>query len=340
MPTAIEIADSLEAELRAAFLAMIEVIKHTVPEAQLTDWLERRDFVAIINAFTEAINAAVFTPASSTLTNTYLSIVGRAAGAATTPFNIAGGLTLLSPVVTDRLRRQAGRLLVAVGQDSILAIRETLANSYLEGIGVRAAGRLLREFIGLLPGHANAVGKYAASLAFTPMSDALRANRIETYARRLLAYRAENIARTETMAAAHAGTVEGWLELANRGVIQRNRTRMVWVVTEDDRLCPWCAPMDGMTVELGGLFLSTEKGFPEGKPTATGPGSRRVARTTLRPDPRSVPRDSHGRFVSLAKRDNRDYLDGKLVPLAKPIIVPHPPAHPQCRCDVILRFID
>lgn len=338
MPTAIEIADSLEPELRDAFLAMVEVIKHTVPEGQLTDWLERRDFVAIINAFTEAVNAAVFTPASSALTDTYLSIVGRSLGAATTPFGITGGFNLISPVVADRLRRQAGRLLVAVGQDSILAIRETLASSYLEGIGARAMGRLLREFIGLLPQHADAVGKYAAALASTPMSEALRVNRIETYARRLLAYRAENIARTETMAASHAGQVEGWLELADRGVIQRSRTRMVWVVTEDDRLCPWCAPMDGMTVELGGLFMATHKGFPDGKPTATGPGSRRVRRTTLRPDPRSVPRDSLGRFVSLAKRDSRDYLSGKLVELARPIIVPHPPLHPQCRCDVILQF--
>jgi len=338
MPSAIEIADSLEASLRDAFLAMVEVVAQTVPADQLDEWLERRDIVAIINAFSEAISQLAITPAVSDLTATYANLVGQSVRASAAGFINTATFQLTSPVVIDRLRRQAARLVVGVGQDSILSLRTILEQGYVEGWGFRAAGRIIRSVIGLLPQHAGAVGKYAQALSQVEMPEERRANLVETYSRRLLAYRAENIARTETIAAVHAGHVEGWIELANRGVIERHRTRVEWVVTEDDRLCPWCAPMDGRQVELGGLFMATHKGFPEGKPTAVGPGSRRVNRS-LRPDPRSQPRDERGRFVALAKRDNRDHLDGRLVPLPRPIIVAHPPLHPSCRCTLALRFL-
>ena len=56
-------------------------------------------------------------------------------------------------------------------------------------------------------------------------------------------YRAERIARTETIWAWNEGAVEGYKQ---SGVV----TRKEWSTSEDDRTCPWCAEMDGKTVEV------------------------------------------------------------------------------------------
>jgi hypothetical protein len=334
MATVREVADSLEAELRDRFLAMVEVVAFSVPDDLLQSWLDRRDFLAIIDAFEEVIADSLTFAASSALSDTYTSLVRG--GIRSASVDLAFDLT--SQLVIDRIKQEAANLVIGIGQDSILSIRSILEQNYIEGLGAPAAGRVIRSVVGLLPDHANAVGKYAQLLTEQKIPEPQRTHQVETYARRLLSYRAENIARTETIAASNAGQLQAWIEMANRGVLQRHRTRVVWVVTEDDRLCPWCAPMDGVTVELGQMFTSTHKGFPEGKPETRGPGSARVDRTTLRPDPRSQPRDSRGRFTSLKKRDQRDSLDGRLIPLPRPIVVPHPPLHPQCRCDLKLIF--
>lgn len=313
---------------------MVEVVALSVPDDQLQAWLDRRDIIAIIDAFEEVIARSVNFAATSALTDTYTSLVTGGLQAARTGF----AFDLISQLVLDRVRQDAARLVVGVGQDTVLSLRNILEVNYLEGLGAPAAGRVIRSVVGLLPSHATAVGNYAALLHRQGIPEPNRSHQITTYARRLLNYRAENIARTETISAANAGQMQGWLAMADRGVLDRRRTRVVWVVTEDDRLCPWCAPMDGQTIELGQLFTSTHKGFPEGKPTTRGPGSERVDRTTLRPDPRSQPRDAQGRFTRLQKRDTNDYLDGHLVPLPNRIVVSHPPLHPQCRCDLKLVF--
>lgn len=335
VPTPIEVADSLEPELREQFLALIDVVAQAVPLEQLEEWLEERNFIAIINAFERIVGQSVTFVAASDLTATYASLVRGGLRSAVAGF----GLDLTSELVLDRIRSDAGRLVVAVGQDTITSIRAILSRNYLDGLGTRAAGRVIRSVVGLLPSHAVAVGNYALGLENAGVPEPRRGHFVETYARRLLAYRAENIARTETISAAHAGQLEGWLEMANRGAIDRRRARLVWDVKEDDRLCPWCAPMDGQTVGLGEMFIATHKGFPEGKPENRGPGSERLKPRPLRPDPRSQPRDDQGRFLPFfAKRDERDELDGRLVELSKPIVVQHPPLHPQCRCTINLTF--
>lgn len=334
MPDLNALADSLEPEFRSAFYALIEVIAHSVPADQLDTWIDNRDIVSILNAFEEIVGKSVTFTAASSLTSSYTSLVTgglRAAVGTTLRFD------LISELVLERVRQDAAKLVVGVGQDSITSIRTILEANYLDGFGARAAGRIIRSVVGLLPSHAVAVGNYSNMLLERSTPEPVRSHMVETYARRLLTYRATNIARTETISAANAGQLQGWIEMANRGVLQRSRTRVVWVVTEDDRLCPWCAPMDGVTVELGELFVSTHKGFPEGKPETRGPGSARVDRD-IRPDPRSQPRDFQGRWTTLRKRDVRDELDGRLVPLKRQIVVSHPPLHPQCRCDLKLTF--
>lgn len=338
MPTPIEIADSLEPDLRAAFLAVVDAVAQAVPTSVLKDLLERGDIVGIVNAFETVVAASLTFPISTTLTSVYGSLVTQPFQQAVRGYGLSASFSLISQLVLDQVRQNAANLIVGIGQDTILSIRTIVERNFLEGMGSSYAARIIRSMVGLLPSHALAVARYHEGLADIP--EDRRAHLTATYANRLLNYRAENISRTETIRASYAGQYAGWNQMVKEGILQPHRTHVVWDVTEDDRLCPWCAVMDGVEVSLGQLFMSTTKGFPNGKPALVTPGSLRLRRGPIKPDPYSQPRDPQGRYLPYFKRDTRDELDGKVVTLKKPYIVLHPPLHPQCRCSLHLRFDD
>jgi len=65
--------------------------------------------------------------------------------------------------------------------------------------------------------------------------------------------RAETIARTESMRAANEGQSQLWDQATEAGLLTGNE-KQEWIVTPDDRLCPICEPMDGVTVGLDEMF--------------------------------------------------------------------------------------
>jgi SPP1 gp7 family putative phage head morphogenesis protein len=65
--------------------------------------------------------------------------------------------------------------------------------------------------------------------------------------------RAEVIARTETMRASNEGQLEAWDQAKDAGLLTGTESKE-WIVTPDDRLCPICEPMDGITVGLDENF--------------------------------------------------------------------------------------
>lgn len=333
MATPLEIADALEPEFRTAFLQMIEVIKKAVNPMELEAALSSDlPIPAVIQLFERAVGRSLQLATGGSLQLVYDETVRRSF--------LDAAFNLRSELVLETTRNAAFRVVQNVARDAIGAIRAFLVAGYIAGVHPRNAAMMIRDVVGLLPQHAEAVGRFTQNLVSQGQPPELIEQLARNYEARLIAYRANNIARTESAAAAHNGRYVAWMEQAREGFLQRERTWVEWVVTDDDRLCPWCAPMDGKRVRMGDLFVATVKGFPEGKPEARGPGSEKYDRTSLRPDPRSRLRDERGRFVSLAKRDTRDHLDGRTIPLRSPIAVLHPPLHPSCRCDLVLRFDD
>jgi SPP1 gp7 family putative phage head morphogenesis protein len=65
--------------------------------------------------------------------------------------------------------------------------------------------------------------------------------------------RADVIARTETMRASNEGQLEAWDQAKDAGLLTGNEQKE-WIVTPDDRLCPICEPMEGVTVGLDENF--------------------------------------------------------------------------------------
>src|SRR5574340_724298 len=82
------------------------------------------------------------------------------------------------------------------------------------------------------------------------------------YFDRALNYRAKMIARTETLRASNAGAQELWRQAREQGLLRAENTRRVWIVTDDERLCPNCEEVPDMNE--GGVGLDEDFDTPLG----------------------------------------------------------------------------
>jgi hypothetical protein len=316
------IGDRLEPQLRRDFLTAVERARALVSERELVRLIEAGNTTAI-----EALGVRLAEQGLIPSFRNWVWTIGQVAvqsAQTVTPLLVAPALTRLSQQALAWVETHAAAMVTGIGWDTTQAIRQVVADGYIRGIGAPAMGRQIRASIGLLPSHAMAVTRYEAQMREKGVPEKVVVRNVETYRRRLLAWRAEMIARTETMMAAHAGLVAGWRVAAGEGRLPAG-VRIRWMVTDDDRLCERCAPMDGMTVDLMSeeMFVATVKGFPNGMLDLETPGSRRKRKGGLRPgSKRAEVRD--------------ESLDGVTVPLSRPVMVAHPPLHPACRCSLVL----
>lgn len=120
-----------------------------------------------------------------------------------------------------------------------------------EDIGSSRKARLLLPLIGLTLRQARAVNNYRRNLI---EEQEVKFDRAETLsqqrAENSLIYRGERMANNESMNAAN----KGFDSLVNAGiaagVINARRSKKRWITVPDDRLCPYCAPMEGVEVGI------------------------------------------------------------------------------------------
>jgi SPP1 gp7 family putative phage head morphogenesis protein len=137
--------------------------------------------------------------------------------------------------------------------ESRAAIRDIMLRAFNKGIPPRSAARLIREHIGILPRHAEAVNKYYASLVEElGEEEALRL--AEKYAQKLINYRAKNIARTETIRASSQGQHELWRQAVEEDLLDPNEWERVWIADETERVCGICQGLEGQRAPMDGPF--------------------------------------------------------------------------------------
>lgn len=324
------IGDRLEPSLREKFNEAVEAAAKVVHVGRLLEIIETADYAALDDLALIMVTEGLIPSTAEfvVVMQEIIELVGSAVAA-----TLGVSFTIDNAAVVAWIRQHVGSLIVGISEDALVSVRTLAERAYVEGVGTRAFARQLRPAIGLLPRHAETLRRYVLQLVEADVPQQRVAELAELYERRLINWRANMIARTETMAATHAGQLEAWRQAAEQGLFDITEAKIRWVVTEDDRLCPLCAPLDGVEVPFGQQFVATVKGFPHGKPTVESPGSARLA-GTLRPDPYSQPRDLRGRFKKRRKMKPVD--DRSVVSLTKPIFVSHPPLHPQCRCTLQL----
>ncbi len=115
------------------------------------------------------------------------------------------------------------------------------------GASPRDMAKEIKNYVGLYPRLATAHSNYVAKLR----KDGVRPDRIEVlsdkYYDRLLTYRTETIARTETQFMLNRGQLTVWQEGSRQGLLPPD-SKKVWIV--DGNPCEICEPMDGIAVGI------------------------------------------------------------------------------------------
>jgi hypothetical protein len=183
---------------------------------------------------------------------------------------------LINPRAVAWAERQAALLVVEVTGETRAAIRAIVARMARGEIPISSAARQLQQIVGLTRQQATAVVNFRQTLearaglradptmARRVLSDQQRAllarrladtqARVDTlvdrYERRLLRQRTTNIARTESMMAANHGQRESWMAGRDQGLLPGTQERE-YLITEDERTCAICFPMQGQRAPLG-----------------------------------------------------------------------------------------
>jgi len=153
------------------------------------------------------------------------------------------------------VKDRGAKLVVQVSDETKSAIRTEIDKALKEGLGADKTAKNIINLIGLTGRQAGAVTNYRKSLEEIGASDKKIERETKKYSKRLLEYRAENIARTELMTAANQGHLEMLQQGVEQNIIPANVYK-VWIVTPDDRLCQYCKPVDGQKQSLDGQFIT------------------------------------------------------------------------------------
>lgn len=283
-----DIADGAADDVRTAFLNAIKEIRGTLKEAELHAALETGNVdkvVAVLNLdqqIADALRTQVVPPLEDTMIE-----AGRAAPASSMP---KGGelrmrFDLANPNTTRFLRSYEFDLIKQISDDTRTAIRGVVQNAFAFGGHPTEQARQIKTMIGLTDNQVKTVARFREKLEagdraalrhelrdhrFDPtldralgqdadltLTDGQIDKMVARYSDRMLADRAENIARTETINAAQAGQQLAWEQASEKGLLSRTTLRQGWLLTPDDRLCIYCAVVPAMNpggVPLGGYF--------------------------------------------------------------------------------------
>lgn len=128
-----------------------------------------------------------------------------------------------------------------VGQDRQFDPTDGAITSYLSNRAFKFANPVTRETNSLL-------GKTLAEGVTAGESIPDLRKRIVDVFGQMEKYRSERIARSETIRASNYVTQESWKE---SGVVSGKE----WLTAEDERVCPWCFPLDGKVIDLESDFF-------------------------------------------------------------------------------------
>lgn len=191
----------------------------------------------------------------------------RAAGVTVAQFR------MVNPAAVDQARYLAAQLVKYVDGNTRRTIRNVITLAVRGRYTTRQAALLIRSTVALSPRQAQAVINYANALQdaartgrpladlnarftladqrFTAASPSpeQQARMVQRYADRQLAYRANMIARTETMKAANQGLLDNWRTAQDQGLLGPGTVK-VWEATPDERTCQECMQTDGERVPL------------------------------------------------------------------------------------------
>lgn len=171
---------------------------------------------------------------------------------------LRGAFNLRNAFSEDFIRRRGAEMVQGVTARARADIREAVEAGMVRGVPVRQTARTIRESIGLDPRQRRAVRGLVDQLSAQGKTDDEIEAAAQHYGDRLIARRAETIARTETMAASNQGVLDSWRQARGAGLVPSDMLK-TWIAAEgSDRTCPICLGLAGQQVPVDDVFFSEE----------------------------------------------------------------------------------
>lgn len=178
-------------------------------------------------------------------------LLAKARAAAMSP------LDLTNPYSIQWAEQHVGSMIADVTDETRTALREVISRAYANGESPAQIARRVRLLAGLTSKQAATIYRHSQDM----QAAGRPASTIEWTVRREVAsalrYRADMIAKTETLRAANAGQIAAWQHARSAGEViigDGGGLWKVWVVTPDERLCSECEEVDGEEVALDAFF--------------------------------------------------------------------------------------
>lgn len=201
--------------------------------------------------------------------------------------NVSIGFDPTNQRAADIMRRSRLNFVTAFSREQRNTTRTALADALSSGEGPREAARVFKNSIGLTRTQQNAVDSYEDLLrkqsaqalsrelrdrrfdstvseaieTGQPLSNSQIDRMVDRYREQMLTYRAENIARTETLRAVSQARQEALEQTLEQAGVEAEAVRRRWVATKDARTRDSHAAMDGQEVGMDEPFI-TPSGVP------------------------------------------------------------------------------
>jgi hypothetical protein len=276
----VQVADAAVATMRAQWLALLTEMGDRF-DVDAAAHLAAFTTPAITASATAPEVVAKKVPSIAVLAATLADVATRAArrllGAPPlrTAAGFAGSFDLVNDQAVVWAEQRAGELVTAVDDQTRQAVAALVVRGQQGDLAASEIARQIKPLIGLTGPQATAAMNYRDALvarqlqarygqdaagvlrgqwALSPWrGGALDQDRIDRlvdqYAGRQRAWRAEMIARTESIRAANEGDMLAWDETIRRGGADGYTLTRTWSVTNDDRSCEECLSLDGEVIE-------------------------------------------------------------------------------------------
>ena len=140
-------------------------------------------------------------------------------------------------------------------------VKDVLKQKANEGLTTAQTAKKLRERIGLNSIQAQAMNNLEKGLIKKGKTEKQIEKVKNQYKARAIKHRAKMIANTEAIDAVNFGQLELWQQAREQGLIDNKVARKNWLVTPDDKLCPYCRAMDGQKRKLDEKFVDPSGTF-------------------------------------------------------------------------------
>jgi len=262
---------------RRRFLELVQQLRNERTITELANLLAAGRFdEALVNAELAAINL------HSAFAGTFILSAEDTADFLADSLQAFVNFDVTNQRAVDAMRRNQLRLVREFTEGQRLATRTALLDGIARGLNPRQQALLFRQSIGLTRTQAQAVMNYRKLLedlnadALTrqlrdrrfdrtvqraiSQGDPLLAEQIDRmvdrYAQRQLAFRAETIALTESLASVHEGVDEMYRQAVDQGLMDPGDLAQVWHTRGDGRVRDHHASMSNQVRQVGEPFVS------------------------------------------------------------------------------------